>query len=122
VVTTAPKSMSTSRKRLQSNADESASKCNKTGTTDPEDGTMDVAIAVEEENEAKKGGKKGKKAKKTGGKGKNMYLSFFIIISYLITSITSSRKTWAERQDEDEVENAKGIPAHIKPYVFFILK
>jgi len=81
---------------------------------------MDAAIVAEEENEAKKGGKKGKKAKKTGGKGKNTYLSLFIIIFYLIISITSSRKTWAERQDEDEVENAKGIPARLKPYAFFI--
>ena len=40
----------------------------------------------------------------------------------MIISTTSSRKTWAERQDEDEVENAKGIPAHLMGYVFFILK
>ena len=29
---------------------------------------------------------------------------------------------WAEHQDEDEVENAKGIPACLMGYVFFILK
>ena len=40
----------------------------------------------------------------------------------MIISTTSSRKTWAERQDEDEVENAKGIPARLTGYVFFILK
>ena len=120
LVSAAPKSKSTSRKRQQSNADESANKRNKTETTDLDDTTMDAAIVAEEENEAKKGGKKGKKAKKTGGKGKNTYLSLFIIIFYLIISITSSRKTWAERQDEDEVENAKGIPARLKPYAFFI--
>ena len=107
---------------MQSNAAESANKHNKTGTTDAEDGAMDIAIDVEEQNEVMKGGKKGKKAKKTGGKGKNTYLSFFIIIFYLITSITSSRKTWAEHWEEDEVENAKGIPAHLKGYVFFYLK
>ena len=114
VVTAAPKAKSTSWKRVQSNAAESANKCNKTGTTDAEDDAMDIAIVMEEQIEAMKGGKKGKKAKKTGGNGKNMYLSFFIIIFYLITSITSSRKTWAECWEEDEVENAKGIPAHLK--------
>ena len=40
----------------------------------------------------------------------------------MIISTASSRKTWAERQDEDEVKNAKGIPAHLKGYMFFILK
>ena len=40
----------------------------------------------------------------------------------MIISTTSSRKTWAERQDEDEVENAKRIPARLTGYVFFILK
>jgi len=81
VVTAAPKSKSTSRKRLQSNADEPANKRNKTETTDLDDATMDAAIDVEEENERKKGGKKGKKAKKTGGKGKNSYLSFLLLLS-----------------------------------------
>jgi hypothetical protein len=122
VVTAAPKAKSTSRKRLQSNAAESANKRNRTGTTDPEDDAMDVAVAVEEEIEAKKEGKKGKKAKKTGGKGKNTYLFIIIIIFYLIISITSSRKTWDECREEDEAENAKGIPAHLKGYVFFNLK
>lgn len=114
-LTVAPKSKSTSRKRQQSNADESANKRNKTATSDVEDTTMDAAIIAEEENEAMKGGKKGKKAKKTGKKGKNTYLFFFIIVSYPITSTTSSRKTWAERQHEDEIENAKGTPAKLTP-------
>jgi hypothetical protein len=80
VVTAAPKSKSTSRKRLQSNADEPANKHNRTEPTDLDDTTMDAAIDVEEENEGKKGGKKGKKAKKTGGKGKNSYLSFLLLL------------------------------------------
>ena len=76
MVTAAPKSKSTSRKRLQSNADEPANKCNKT-ETDLDDTTMDAVIDAEEENERKKG----KKAKKTGGKGKNSYLSFLLLLS-----------------------------------------
>jgi hypothetical protein len=75
------KPKSTSWKRQQSNADESANKHNKTVVNDSDDGmddaTMDAAIAVEEANEAGKGGKKGKKAKKTGAKGKTMYLFYF---------------------------------------------
>ena len=84
VTTIAPNSKSTSRKRLQSNADESANKRNKiesTDATDIDDTIMDAAIDVEEENEGKKGGKKGKKAKKTGGKGKNSYLSLLLSLS-----------------------------------------
>ena len=76
-MTAASKSKSTSCKRLQSNADEPANKCNKTETTDLDDTTMDAVIDAEEEN----GGKKGKKAKKTGGKGKNSYLSFLLLLS-----------------------------------------
>ncbi|KIJ94926.1 hypothetical protein K443DRAFT_11750 [Laccaria amethystina LaAM-08-1] len=79
------KPKSTSWKRQQSNADESANKHNKRVVNNSDDGmddatmddgmddaTMDAAIAVEEANEAGKGGKKGKKAKKTGAKGKTM--------------------------------------------------
>ncbi|KIJ89984.1 hypothetical protein K443DRAFT_15618 [Laccaria amethystina LaAM-08-1] len=101
------KPKSTSRKRQQSNADESANKRNKRVVNNSDDGmddaTMDAAIAVEEANEAGKGGKKGKKAKKTGAKGKTM------------------RKVWADRQHEDEIENAKGTPAHLQPCVFYFL-
>ncbi|KIJ99616.1 hypothetical protein K443DRAFT_8260 [Laccaria amethystina LaAM-08-1] len=81
------KPKSTSRKRQQSNADESANKHNKTVEND-----SDAAIAVEEANEAGKGGKKGKK---TGAKGKN-------------------KKTWADCQQEDQIENAKGTPARLQ--------
>jgi hypothetical protein len=116
----APKPKSTSRKQLQSNADKSINKRNKTKTTDLNDATIAAAIIAEDKNEAQKEGKKRKKAKKTGGKGKNMYLFFFIIIFYLITSTSSSRKTWAERQHEDELENAKGAPPKPKTYVSFI--
>jgi hypothetical protein len=76
VVTAAPKSKSTRRKRLQSNADEPTNKRNRTEPTDLDDTTIDAAIDVEEENE----GKKGKKAKKTEGKGKNSYLSFLLLL------------------------------------------
>jgi len=69
---------------------------------------------------ARKEGRRERKQRKPGEKAKTrIYL--FIIIFYLIISITSSRKTWAERQDEDEVENTKGIPAQLKGYLFFIL-
>jgi len=82
------KSKSTSRKRQQSNADESAAKRNKTVGSDSDVGNDsdaaiddptidDAAIAVEEANDAEKGGKKGKKGKKTGTKRKNMYLFYF---------------------------------------------
>jgi len=79
IVGAKPKSMSW--KQQQSNADESANKCNKTVVNNSDDAlddaTIDAAIAVEDANEAGKGGKKGKKAKKTGAKGKNMYLFYF---------------------------------------------
>jgi hypothetical protein len=68
------KHKSTSRKRQQSNADESASKHNKTVVSDSDDAINDAAIAVEEANDGEKGGKKGKK---TGAKGKNRYLFSF---------------------------------------------
>ena len=78
VVPAKPKS--TSRKRQQSNADESANKRNKTVVNESDDAiddaVIDVAIAMEEANEAGKGGKKGKKGKKTGAKGKNTYLFY----------------------------------------------
>jgi hypothetical protein len=75
VVPAKPKS--TSRKRQQSNADESASKRNKTVVSDSDDAINEAAIAVEEANDGEKGGKKGKKGKKTGAKGKNRYLFSF---------------------------------------------
>ena len=57
------KAKSTSRKRQQSNADESVTKCNKTVGNESDDGS-----AVDEGNDAEKEGKKGKKGKKTGPK------------------------------------------------------
>jgi hypothetical protein len=114
------KPKSTSRKRQQSNADESANKRNKTIENDSDDGIDDAAIAVEEANEAGKGGKKGKKGKKTWAKGKNKY--YFIFLSFVSSHslTTSSRKTWADRQQEDQIENAKGTPARLQPCVFFL--
>ena len=66
------KAKSTSRKRQQSNADESVTKRNKTVGNESDDGS-----AVEEVNDAEKEGKKGKKGKKTGAKGKKKYLFYF---------------------------------------------
>ena len=63
------KSKSTSWKRQQSNADESATKHNKTVGNESDNGS-----AVEEANAAEKDGKKGKK---TGAKGKKRYLFYF---------------------------------------------
>lgn len=77
LVPVSSKPKSTSRKRQQSNADESVSKRNKTATNDTNEAANDTATAAEEAIDIQKGGKKGKKAKKTGGKGKNSYLSFF---------------------------------------------
>ena len=113
VLAVAPKPKSSSRKRQQSNADESVSKRNKTATKESDDGANDV----EEANSGQKGGKKGKKSKKSKGKGKNKYLCFFLIIYYFNALSTSSRKTWADCQDEDEIENAKGTPTHLQPCV-----
>ena len=63
----------------------------------------------------RKEGRRGRKQRKLGEKAKTRIYSFiYLFIFYLIISTTSSRKTWAERQDEDEVENAKGMPARIK--------
>ncbi|KAF8961578.1 hypothetical protein BDZ97DRAFT_1664120 [Flammula alnicola] len=90
---TTAKSKSTSRKRQQSNAEESASKRSKPANDANDDDDDDA----KEANEGRKGGKKGRKAKKTAGKRK------------------SSRKTGAQRRREDELENAKGTPAHLKP-------
>ena len=66
------KAKSTSRKRQQSNADESVTKHNKTVGNESDDGS-----AVEEVKDAEKEGKKGKKGKKTGAKGKKKYLFYF---------------------------------------------
>ena len=74
------KPKSTSRKCLQSNADnadESVSKRSRKAAHDTDDTTNNTAIAVEESLDRQKGGKEGKKAKKTGGKGKKTYLSCF---------------------------------------------
>ena len=68
-----PKPKSTSRKRQQSNADESINKRNKT-TADDNDDANEAAIAIEDAFEGPKGGRKAKKAKKTG---KNRYLIYF---------------------------------------------
>ena len=114
VLAVAPKPKSSSRKRQQSNADESVSKRNKTATKESDDGANDV----EEANSGQKGGKKGKKAKKTGTKGKNMYLFYFLTSVPFNSLTTSSRKTWADRQQEDEIENVKGTPARLQPCVF----
>ena len=64
----------------------------------------------------------GKESKENWGKKQKLVFIFFIIIFYLIISTISSRKTWAECQDENEVKNTKGSSAHLIRYVFFILK
>ena len=107
------KSKSTSRKRQQSNADESVTKRNKTVGNESDDGS-----AVEEVNDAEKEGKKGKKGKKTGAKGKQKYVFYFCQLCPFSSLTTYSRKTWADRQHEDNVENAKGTPAHLQLCVF----
>ena len=123
------KSKSTSRKQQQSNADESAAKCNKTVGSDSDVGNDsdaaiddptidDASIAVEEANDAEKGGKKGKKGKKTGTKGKTCIYFIFLIFFSFSSLTTCSRKMWADCQHEDKIENAKGTPAHLQPCVF----
>ena len=65
LVPASPKSKSTSRKRQQSNADESVNKRNKT-TADDNDDADEAAAAIEKAFEGPKGGRKAKKVKKTG--------------------------------------------------------
>ena len=83
VLAIASKPKSTSRKRQQSNADESASKRNKTAATSEGDGAEDSAIDVEEAFDVQREGKGGKKAKKTGGRAKKTYLFYFLNIHSL---------------------------------------
>ena len=66
---------------------------------------------MDEGNDAEKEGKKGKKGKKT-------YLFYFWSALSLSAHSTYSRKTWADRQHEDNVENAKGTPTQLQPCVF----
>jgi hypothetical protein len=68
-----PKTKSASRKRQQSNADESVNKRSKSAADDNDDAN-NAAIAIEEAFQGPKRGKKGKKGKKTG---KNRYLICF---------------------------------------------
>jgi hypothetical protein len=106
------KPKSTSRKRQQSNADEPVNKRYKTVADDDNDAN-EAAIAIEEAFEGPKGGRKAKKAKKTG---KNRYLiCFFNAFFNFNIFTTSSKKTWTDRQREDETEKAKGSPIHLQP-------
>jgi hypothetical protein len=108
------KPKSTSRKRQQSNADESVNKRNKT-VADDDDDANEAAIAIEEAFEGPKGGRKAKKAKKTGKK-RYLICFFYAFFNFNIFA-TSSKKTWTDRQREDEAEKAKGSPIHLQPYV-----
>ena len=110
------KSKSTGRKWQQSIADESVTKHNKTVGNESDDGS-----AVEEANDAEKEEKKGKKGSKLGTRGKRSI--YFIFVSFVsFSSLTTySRKTWADHQHEDNIENPKGTPAHPQPYVFSFL-
>ena len=109
-----PKPKSTSRKRQQSNADESINKRNKTAVDDDDD-PNDAAFGIEETFEGPKGGRKAKKAKKTG---KKRYLILFFLSNFHSNIYTTrSKKTWADRQREDDKEKAKGSPARLQPYI-----
>lgn len=88
---TSLKSKSTSRKRQQSNADESINKRNKTAT-DNDDNINEAAIDIEEALEQPKGGRKSQKAKKTR---KNMCVIFFSNISSILTYLPPlARRHW----------------------------
>ena len=77
VVTAAPKSKSTSHKRLQSNANEPANKHNKTETTDLDDTTMDAVIDAEEKNKRWRK----RKQRKLGEKAKTrIYLFYYYFL------------------------------------------
>ena len=83
----ASKPKSTSRKRQQSNADESAKKRNKTAAASEGDDAEDSAIDVEEAFDVQREGKKGKKGKKTGGRAKKMYLFYFLIFIFYFDTL-----------------------------------
>ena len=61
---------------------------------DSDDVIDDAAIAMEEANDAEKGGKKGKKAKKTGAKGKTRYLFYFSVLSFLTPLPLAVERHW----------------------------
>jgi hypothetical protein len=107
-----PKPKSTSRKRQQSNADESINKRNKIATDDDDDAN-EAAIAIKDAFEGPKGSRKAKRVKKAGKK--RYLIHFFKSFFDFKISTTPSKKTWADRQREDETEKAKGSPAHLQP-------
>jgi hypothetical protein len=67
-----------------------------------------------------KEGRRGRRGRKLGPRGRTSIYFIFLnfVSSHSLT--TSSRKTWADRQQEDQIENAKGTPARLQPYVFFL--
>jgi len=66
----------------------------------------------------RKEGRRGRRGRKLGQRGKTcIYFIFLIFFSFSFLT-TCSRKTWADRQHEDKIENAKGTPACLQPCVF----
>ena len=62
----------------------------------------------------RKKGIRGRKGRKLGPRGKRSI--YFIFVSFVsFSSLTTySRKTWADCQHEDNIDNAKGTPAHLQ--------
>ena len=96
------------RKRLQSNADEVNAKRSKT-TNNDDDEESEV-----EPQQLKKTATKGK-----GKKGKQSRCVMYI--SVIITNLQCfGRMTAAQRAAKDNIEDSKGVPANLTPYVLFL--
>jgi hypothetical protein len=65
--------------------------------------------------------RRGKKLRKLGPREKPRICFIFPTLFSFNSLITFRRKMWADRQHEDEIENAKGTPAHLQPCVFYFL-
>jgi hypothetical protein len=97
------------RKRLRSNADEATTKRLKATGDDEEDGSIESVKKV-----ATKG--KGKNSK---GKTTRFVMHPFIQTYELTITTSFGRITAAQRAAKDNIEDAKGAPVSLTPYVFF---
>jgi len=97
------------RKRNQSNADEVIAKRSKT-TNNDDDEESEVTVEPQQLKKAATKGK-GKQGKKT---------RCVMYVSVLIKSLQCfGRMTAAQRAAKDDIEDAKGVPANLTPYVLF---
>jgi hypothetical protein len=62
--------------------------------------------------------KEGRRGRKLGPREKTGIYSLSLSFVFFNSLTTCSRKTLADRQHEDKIENAKGTPARLQPCVF----